>query len=90
MITYVAGMGASWRSVGGQLLASGVMMLSGRQDMGLRVRIGAIFGFFMAMAFGISALVTAIRANLSYAPVVCAVVICSEICWALSWFRSSH
>jgi len=72
-------MGASWRSVGGQLLASGVLLLSGLQDLGLRARIAAALGFLMAIAFGISALVTAVRANLSYAAAVCAVVLCSEI-----------
>ena len=67
-----------WKSVGGQLLASGVMLLSGHQDIGLRSRMGAAFGFFMAIAFGISALITAIRANLSYAAVICAAFLCSE------------
>ena len=79
IVTYIAGMGACWESVGGQLLASGVLMLSGYQDLGLRARMGAGFWFFMAIAFGISALVTAIRANLSYAAAICAVVLCSEI-----------
>jgi len=45
--------------VGGQLLASAVLLLSGYQDVGLRARMGAAFGFFMAIAFGISALVSA-------------------------------
>ena len=35
-----------WKSVGGQLLASGVLLLSGHQDMGLRARGGSAFGFF--------------------------------------------
>ena len=56
--------GASWKSVGGQLLASGVLLLSGHQDIGLRARIGGAFGFFMALAFGVSALATAIGAKL--------------------------
>ena len=34
-----------WRSVGGQLLASAVLMLSGHQDVGLRARFGAAFWF---------------------------------------------
>jgi hypothetical protein len=46
--------GTGWESVGGQLLASGVLLLSGYQDIGLRARIGSAFGFFMALAFGIS------------------------------------
>jgi hypothetical protein len=54
----VLALGATgWKSVGGQLLASGVLLLSGHQDIGLRARMGAAFGFFMAIAFGISALV---------------------------------
>jgi hypothetical protein len=75
-----------WKSVGGQLLASGVLLLSGRQDTGLRVRVGAAFWFFMAITFGISALVTAIRANLSYAAAICAVVLCSETLLILRWW----
>jgi hypothetical protein len=39
-----------WKSVAVQLLASGVLLLSGYQDMGLRVRAGAAFGFFVATA----------------------------------------
>ena len=67
--------GTGWRSVTGQLLASGVLLLSGHQYLGLRARMGAAFWFFMAIAFGISALVTAIRANLRYAAATCAVVL---------------
>lgn len=70
--------GTEWKSVGGQLLVSGVLLLSGYQDMRLRVRIGAAFGFFMALAFGVSALTTAIRASLSYGAVICVIVLCSE------------
>jgi len=77
--------GTGWGSVGGQLLASGVLLLSGYQDIGLRVRMGAAFGFFMAIAFGVSALVTAIRANLRCAPAICIVVLCSEILLILRW-----
>jgi hypothetical protein len=39
----------------------------------------------MAIAFGISALVTAIRANLRYAAAICALVLCSEILLILRW-----
>jgi hypothetical protein len=53
-----------WQSVGGQLLASGVFMASGHQDLGLPARVGAAFSFFMALAFGVSALATAISARL--------------------------
>ena len=78
--------GMGWGSVGGQLLASGVLLLSGYQDIGLRTRIGAAFGFFMAIAFGISALITAIRANLLYAAAICAVVLCSETFLIRRWW----
>ena len=74
-----------WKSIGGQLLASGVLMLSGRQDLGLRAGMGAAFGFFMALAFGISALVTAVRARVWGGPAICAVVLCIEICLILRW-----
>jgi uncharacterized membrane protein len=46
---------------------------------------GAALGFFMAMAFGISALITAVRANLSYAAAICVVVLCSEMFLILCW-----
>ena len=75
-----------WKSAGGQLLASGVLLLSGYQDIGLRARMGAAFRFFMAIAFGISALVTAKRANLSYAAVICAMVLCSEAFLIRRWW----
>jgi hypothetical protein len=82
----VALVGTGWKSVGGQLLASGVLLLSGYQDIGLRTRIGATFGFVMATAFGISALITAIRANLLYAAVICAAVLCSETFLIRRWW----
>jgi hypothetical protein len=65
---------------GGQLLASGVLLLSGYQDIGVRARMGAAFWFFMAIAFGISALITAIRVTLSYAAAICAMVLCPKLC----------
>jgi hypothetical protein len=74
-----------WKSVGGQLLASGVLLLSGHQDIGLRARMGATFGFSMAIAFGISALITAIRGNLWYGAATCAAVLCSETLLILRW-----
>ena len=82
----IALFGTGWKSVGGQLLASGVLLLSGHQDIGLRAWMGAAFGFFMAIAFGVSALITAIRANLSYAAVICGVVLCSEAFLILRWW----
>jgi len=82
----IALVGTGWKSVGAQLLTSGVLLLSGHQDIGLRSRMGAAFGFFMAIAFGISALITAIRANLSYAAAICAAVLCSETFLILRWW----
>ena len=67
------------------LLASGVLLLRGHQDIGLLAQMGAAFGFFMAIAFGISALVTAIRGNLRYGAAICAVVLCSETLLILRW-----
>ena len=85
--TFVLALGGTgWESVGGQLLASGVLLLSGYQDIGLRARMGAVFGFFMAVAFSISALVTAIRANLWGAAAICAVVLCSETWLIVRWW----
>ena len=59
-------------------------MLSGLPDLRLKASMGAAFSFFMALAFGISALVTAIRANLSYAAVICAVILCFETLFILN------
>ena len=84
--TFVMAMGASWPSVGGQLLASGVLLLSGYQDMGLRARIGAAFSFFMALAFAISALVTALVAKLWGGAVICAAALCLETWLILRWW----
>ena len=89
--TYVANIGVSWQSVGGQLLASGVLLLCGYQDRELRARMGAVFWFSMAIAFSISALVTAIQGNFSYASAICGVVLCFEVLVILRWWtkRSS-
>ena len=79
--------------MGGQLLASGVILLSVYQDMGLGARVGAGLGFFMAIASSVSALVTALQANLSGAAASCAVVVCSETLLILRWcgsVRSLH
>lgn len=86
IITYIAGVGARWESVGGQLLASLLAALSGYQDLGLRTRMGAVFGFFMAIVLGVSALVTAIRANLVWAPAICAVVLSFEALFMVRWW----
>ena len=79
--------GTHWQSVGGQLLASGVLLLSGYQDIGLRARIGAAFGFFMALAFGLSALATAIGTKLWGGAAICAAVLCLEACLILRRWR---
>lgn len=76
--TYIARIDASWQSVAGQLLVSVLAALSVCQDLGLRIRLGAVFWFLIALAFGISALVTAIRSNLRFAPAICVVVLCFE------------
>jgi len=83
--TYSVDIGASWWSVGGQLAVSGLAVASGYQDLGLRARIGAAFSFFIAIAFGISALVTAIRANFPSGAAICAVVLCCETYLILRW-----
>jgi hypothetical protein len=77
-IMFTTAVGGSWRSVGGQLLASGVLLLCGHQDMGSRTRIGATFWFFMALAFGTSALSTALWARFWGGVVICAVALCFE------------
>jgi hypothetical protein len=76
--TFVVFTGPGWKAAGGQLLASGVLLLSGYQDMGLRARIGGFFGFFMAFAFAVSALGTAMWASLWGGAAICAVVLCFE------------
>src|SRR5438105_2939646 len=86
-IIFVMILGASWRSVGGQLLASGVLLLSGHQDIGLRSRIGAGFSFFVALAFAISSLVTALVAKLWSGAVICSVALCLEIFFLLHLWR---
>lgn len=85
LITFIAAVGATWKSVGGQLLASGVCMLSGFQDRRLRAHIGAVFGFLMAIAFGISALTTAFGARFWAGAAISAAALCLEA-W-LIWHR---
>ncbi|MFZ0275824.1 MAG: hypothetical protein WA254_10405 [Candidatus Sulfotelmatobacter sp.] len=86
VLTYIVAVGGTWQSVGGQLLASGVLLASGYQDLGLRTRVGAAFGFFMALAFGVSALATAMRASFWGGALICGVVLCLEICLMLHWW----
>jgi hypothetical protein len=88
--TYIAGMGASWQWMAGQLLVSALASLSVCQDLGLRIRLGAVFWFLIALAFGISALVTAIRSNLRFAPAICVVLLCSETLLSLWWILRSR
>ena len=90
LIAGYLGFGDKWLSlialsVFGQLLASMVLLMSGYQDLGLRARMGAAFGFFMSIAFGISALITALRANLLSAVALCALVLCFETWFMLRW-----
>ena len=86
--TYIAGIGASWWSIAGQLLTSAVILVSVRQDLGLRTRMGAVFGIFMALAFGISALVTAISLKLQSGVAISAVIVCFETLLILRWILS--
>jgi hypothetical protein len=46
---------------------------------------GAGFGIFMALAFGISALVTAISLKLRSGVAICAVIVCFESLLILRW-----
>jgi len=85
--TFVLAIGLGWKSVGGQLIASGVLLLSGYQDMGLRARIGGFYWFFMAFAFAISALGTAIWASLWAGAAICAVVLCFETWLVRRWWN---
>ena len=69
----------------GQLLVSGLAVLSVCQDIGRRMYPGAFFWFLIAGAFGISALAKAIRSNIPYAPAICIVVLCAETLLILRW-----
>jgi hypothetical protein len=71
--------------VGWPLLASVVVLISIKQDLGLRVHIGAALGSLVAIAFVISALVTAIRVNLRGGVAICAVALCFEAWLILHW-----
>lgn len=83
----VIAIGGKWEAVWGQLLASSVALLSGHQDLGLRARSGAFFGFFMALAFAVSALGTAIWASLWGGVAICAVVLCFEGWLVRHWWN---
>lgn len=61
-----------------------VLLLSGYQD---RPRKGAGFGFLMALAFSISALVTAIWVKLWGGVAICSVVLCSEALLTRRWWK---
>ena len=85
MIMCIASMNASWGATAGQLLVSGLAVLSACQDLGLRSRLGAAFSFLIATVFGVSALITAIRSNLRFAPAICVVVLSCEALLILRW-----
>jgi hypothetical protein len=86
IIKFILAAGGGWQSVGGQLLASSVLLVSGYQDIGLRARIGAAFGFFMALAFGISALATAIWAKVWGGAAISLLALCFESWLVRRWW----
>ena len=88
--TIIASLGAGWQALVGRLLASGVMLLSGHQDIRLGSRMGAGFWLFMALAFDISALAAAISMKIWCGALVCVVVLCFET-WLIlrSWNRTT-
>ena len=90
--SFVAVIGSGWKSVGGQLLASAVLLLSGHQDIPRKgapfrvlMALGADFWFFMALAFSIAALGTAIWMKLWAGVAICAVVLCFESWLVQHW-----
>lgn len=83
--TCIAATSAGWQLMAGLLLVSGLAVLSVCQDLGLRTRMGAVFSSLIALAFGISALNTAIVSNLRFAPAICVVVLCAEALLVLRW-----
>ena len=86
VITFIVAVGGGWQSVGGQLLASGVLLLCGHQDIRSSNRIGAGFWFYMAFALGVSALVTAIGAKIWGGATICLVALCFESWLVLRWW----
>jgi hypothetical protein len=64
-----------------------VCLASGHQDSGSRPGIGAAFGFFMASAFGISALATAIWTKVWVGVAACVVALCFEGWLILRWWN---
>lgn len=85
--TLITTTGTGWQPVGGQLLASCVLLLCGHQDIRSSNRIGAGFWFYMALALGISALVTAIRAKIWFGAAICVVALCFETWLILRWWN---
>jgi len=84
---FVLAMSAGWQSVGGQTLASGVLLLCGYQDVRMGARIGgATFWFFMALAFCVSALATALRAKLWLGVAMSIAVLCLETWLIRRWW----
>jgi len=76
-----------WKSVGGLLLTSAVIMLLVKQELRWpRSGVAAALDFVMAIVFGSVALVTAIRANLRCGVVLCAMALFSETLLLLRWW----
>jgi hypothetical protein len=82
---YIAGMGANWWSMGGQLFTSVVIVLSVIQDIGLRAWVAAALGSTMAIVFGVSAMVDAIRMSVPGGVAICAAVYCFESWLIVRW-----
>ena len=80
-------MGVGWQSVGGQLLASGVLLQCGYQDVRLRARFAEIFWFFMALAFCVSAVATALRVKLWGVAAISVAGLCLEAWLIIRWQR---
>ena len=71
--------------MGEQLLVSALALLSVRQDLGLRLRMGAAFWLLIALTFGVSALATAARLRVWGGPTICGALLGVEICLTLYW-----
>ena len=90
MTTHLASIVVSWQSMAGQLLVSGLAVISGCQDIGSRMWAGAVFSFLIALTFGISALATGVQSGFRFAPAICALVFVIEILSILAIRRKSQ
>jgi hypothetical protein len=86
--------GALHRSLAGCVLlglaGSVVFMISGRQDLGHRFKLGSVFWFFLALLFTGGVIRLGVGAKIWGGAVLGVILLCLEIWFIQRWWRQGH